>query len=102
MRILAPAVGGKGELAHVVFNSILLEILLGLAHPGHLRVSVDHLKTTGMKVKRKVPTVPTLYTRILQISVSVPDPVGSGFKLPGWIQIRIRIRNPYPESGIEL
>ena len=31
---------------------------------------------------------------------SVPDPVGSGFKLPGWI--RIRIRYPDPESEIEL
>ena len=29
-----------------------------------------------------------------------PDPVGSGFKLPGWI--RIRIQNPDPESEIEL
>ena len=32
-------------------------------------------------------------------SVSDPDPVGSGFNLPCWI--RIRIRNPDPESEIE-
>ena len=31
-------------------------------------------------------------------SVSDPDPIGSGFKLPCWI----RIRNPDPESEIEL
>ena len=33
-------------------------------------------------------------------SVSDPDPGGSGFKLPRWI--RIRIRNPDPESEIKL
>ena len=36
----------------------------------------------------------------LNTSVSDPDPGGSGFKLPDWI--RIRIRNPDPESEIEL
>ena len=34
----------------------------------------------------------------ISCSVSDPDPVGSGFKLPGWI----RIWNPEPESEIEL
>jgi len=33
-------------------------------------------------------------------SVSDPEPIGSGFKLPRWI--RIHIRNPDPESEIEL
>ena len=32
----------------------------------------------------------------------VPDPVGSGFKLPDWIRIRIRNPDPDPESEIEL
>ena len=34
------------------------------------------------------------------VSISDPDPVGSGFKLPSGILIRIR--NPDPESEIEL
>ena len=36
------------------------------------------------------------------ISVSDPDPGGSGFKLPDWIRIRIRNPDPDPESEIEL
>merc|ERR1712004_783472 len=39
---LGPAVGGKGELANVVGDALGLQLLLVLAHPGHLRVSVNH------------------------------------------------------------
>ena len=44
--LLLPAVGGKGKLSDCVFDPVLLELLLRLAHPGHLGVSVDHLQTT--------------------------------------------------------
>ena len=33
---------------------------------------------------------------------SAADPVGSGFKSPGWIRIRIRNPDPDPASEIEL
>ena len=36
------------------------------------------------------------------IENSVPNPVGFGFKLPGWIRIRIRNPDPNPESEIKL
>ena len=36
----------------------------------------------------------------IELVLCVSDPGGSGFKLPGWI--RIRIQNPDPESEIEL
>ena len=57
-------------------------------------VEKDTLKT--QKTRHKVYTIST----ILSAGVSDPDPVGSGFKLPCWI--RILIRNPDPESEIEL
>ena len=39
---LGPAVGGEGELADLVGHARGLQLLLGLTHPGHFRVGVDH------------------------------------------------------------
>ena len=38
---LGAAVGGEGELAHLELDAERLEVLLGLADPGHLGVRVD-------------------------------------------------------------
>merc|ERR1719284_603881 len=43
---LGSAVRGKGELANVVGDALGLQLFLVLAHPGHLRVSVDHTRNT--------------------------------------------------------
>ena len=48
----------------------------------------------------QVRSVHSLLLTLLGTSFSDPDPVGSGFKLPDWI--RIRIPDTDPESEIEL
>jgi len=42
-----------------------------------------------------------MYITIPVSSVSDPDPVGSGFKLPDWIRIQIARLDPVPYSESE-